>query len=176
MIFYGSNWNSIVDEIASKAGDPRTYGVDFYINADGRFNEIINMWKQAGYDKSGTVEWVNYYPGKDFNKQVVTDFEELVGYTCAKAWISKIRPGMYAPYHWDIDDHEEEYLKQGELKRWSVIVSNSQKGQVFILEDKLFHLEEQGTVIDWPTHRAWHGGGNCSFEPKYMFHFLGIKK
>lgn len=176
MIFYNERWDEILEEISNREGDPRTYGVDFYINADGRFNEIIEMWKQAGYDKSGTVEWINYYPGKDFSKQVIIDFEQLVGYKCAKAWISKVRPGCYAPYHWDIDDHEEEYLSQGELKRWSVIVSKSQKGQVFIIEDKVVHLAPQGTVIEWPTHRAWHGGGNCSFEPKYMFHFLGIKK
>ena len=51
MIFYGDKWNTILDEIADQEGDVRTYGVDFYINADGRFNEIVDLWKQAGYDK-----------------------------------------------------------------------------------------------------------------------------
>lgn len=176
MIFYGNKWDTILDEIANQEGDPRTYGVDFYINADGRFNEIIEMWQQAGYDKSGTVEWINYYPGKHFNEQVEKDFENLVGYKCAKAWISKIRPGKYAPYHWDIDDHEEEYLAQGELKRWSCTVSKPKKGQVFIVENIVVHGEPQGTVLEWPTYKSWHGGGNCSFEPKYLFNFLGIKK
>lgn len=176
MIFYGDKWDGILAEIADQQGDARTYGVDFYVNADGRFNEVIEMWKTAGYDKSGTVEWINYYPGKHFNSQVVKDFEELSGYTCAKSWISKIRPGRYAPYHWDIDDQEEEYLAQGELKRWSCTISKPKFGQVFIVEDTVLHNQPQGTLIEWSTHRAWHGGGNCSFEPKYMFHFLGIKK
>jgi hypothetical protein len=176
MIFYGDKWNTIIDEIADQEGDVRTYGVDFYINADGRFNEIIDLWKQAGYDKSGTVEWINYYPGKHFNEQVVKDFEDLTGTECAKAWISKIRPGRYAPYHWDIDDHEEEYLAKGSLIRYTCTASKPKSGQVLIVEDTVIHNDDQGTVFEWPNHRAWHAGGNCSFEPKYLFNFLGIKK
>jgi hypothetical protein len=175
-IFYGSDWNTILEQIKDKEGEARTYGVDFYVNADGRFNNIIDLWKQAGYDKSGTVEWINYYPGKHFDQSVVEAFEKFTGYKCARAWISKIRPGKYAPYHWDIDDQEEEYLAQGELKRWSCTVSEPSKGQVFIVEDTVIHNEPQGTVIEWPNHRAWHAGGNCSFKPKYLFNFLGIKK
>jgi hypothetical protein len=86
----------------------RTYGADFYINADGRFDKIIEQWKKAGYDKSGTVEWINYYPDKHFDSNIVKQFEQFTNTICARAWVSKIRPGKYAPYHNDIDDKEEE--------------------------------------------------------------------
>ncbi len=170
------NWQELVDSLKDQQGDPRTYGVDFYINADGRFNQVIDLWKQAGYDKSGTVEWINYYPGKHFNQDVISKFEEYTDTTCVKAWISKIKPGKYAPYHWDIDDHEEEYLKQGQLVRYTAHPCTPNKGQVLVVDQHVFHMEHQGNVYKWEDHRAWHGGGNCSFEPKYLFNFLGIKK
>ena len=170
------NWQALIDSLEGKDGEVRTYGVDFYKNVDGRFNEIIELWNKAGYDKSGTVEWVNYYPGKHFDQSFIKQFEEYTGTTCARAWVSKIRPGKYAPYHWDIDDHEEEYLKQGELVRFTAHPCQPSLGQVLIVEDHVFHNEAQGNTYQWPTHRAWHAGGNCSFKPKYLFNFLGVKK
>lgn len=170
------NWQALIDSLDGVEGDRRAYGVDFYKNEDGRFNEIIDLWKKAGYDKSNTVEWINYYPGKHFSDQVVKDFEKFTGCSCARAWISKIRPGRYAPYHIDIDDNEEEYLKQGELVRFTAHAGISKMGQVLIVDEMVFHMEKQGNVYRWGNYRAWHAGGNCSFEPKYLFNFLGIKK
>ena len=170
------DWQSIVDQVQDLQGDARTYGVDFYINADGRFDQVISMWQQAGYDKSNTVEWINYYPGKHFSQDVISKFESYTNTKCVKAWISRINPGKYAPYHWDIDDHEEEYLKQGQLVRYTAHPCQPSKGQVLIVDKHVFHMEEQGNVYKWNDHRAWHGGGNCSFKPKFLFNFLGIKK
>jgi hypothetical protein len=170
------DWQELVNSLEGKDGDVRTYGIDFYINADGRFNEIIEQWKKAGYDKSGTVEWINYYPDKHFDATIIKQFEEFTKTTCIRAWVSKIRPGKYAPYHIDIDDKEEEYLAQGELVRYTAHPCVPSKGQVLIVDQTVFHLEEQGNIYRWPDYRAWHAGGNCSFEPKYLFNFLGIKK
>ena len=170
------NWQALIDELQNKDGDVRSYGGNFYHNDDGRFDEIINLWKTAGYDKSGTVEWINYYPGKHFDASVIKQFEEYTNTECIRAWISKVRPGRYAPYHKDIDDDEELYLARGELVRYTAHPSISEKGQVFIVEDSVFHLEEQGNVYQWPSYRAYHAGGNCSFKPKFLFNFLGIKK
>lgn len=170
------DWDSVLDSIKNIEGDKRSYGIDFYINADGRFNEIINLWNKAGYDKSGTVEWINYYPGKHFDSDCVRQFEEYTNTKCIRAWISKINPGKYAPYHVDVDDREEEYSAQGELVRFTAHPCHPSKGQVLIVENTVFHMEEQGNVYQWSTHRDWHGGGNCSFNPKYLFNFLGIRK
>jgi hypothetical protein len=170
------NWQQLVDSIATQEGEARTYGVDFYQNTDGRFDEVIKLWNQAGYDKSGTVEWINYYPGKHFDELYVKQFEEYVGVKCIRAWMSKIRPGRYAPYHTDIDDHEEEYLKQGELVRFTAHPCLPTPGQVLIVDNHVFHNEIQGNIYQWPNHLAWHAGGNCSFKPKYLFNFLGVKQ
>jgi hypothetical protein len=175
MIFNSDNWDSVIDSLSTQQGEVRSYGVKFYRNDDGRFDEIIDLWKTAGYDQAGTVEWINFYPGKHFDASIVTEFEKLTGTRCAKCWISAIRPGRYAPYHWDVDDKEEQYLAQGQLIRYSCTISKPVSGQVFIVEDQVVHNYPQGTVIEWPNHRAWHAGGNCSFKTKYLFNFLGIK-
>lgn len=170
------NWQALINRIEGTEGERRSYGVNFYKNADGRFNEIIELWNKAGYDKSGTVEWINYYPGKHFDQSYIGQFEHFVGMKCARAWISKINPGRYAPYHIDIDDNEEQYLQQGNLVRFTAHPCYPTKGQVLIVEDMVFHMEEQGSTYRWPHYRAWHAGGNCSFEPKYLFNFLGIEQ
>jgi len=173
MIF---NWQQLIDSIDISQGEVRSYGVDFYRNTDGRFNHIIDMWQKAGYDKTGTVEWINFYPDKHFDASVVKEFEKFTGTTCARAWISMIRPGKMAPYHQDIDDNLEEYLKQGDLVRYSVNACEPSNGQIFIVEDTALYNQPQGTIYEWPHYLSWHAGGNCSFKSKFLFNYLGIKK
>jgi hypothetical protein len=175
-MIYNIDWKTITDNLDLSKGEIRSYGVNFYKNEDGRFNHIINLWKTAGYDKTETVEWINFYPGKHFDIKIVEDFELLSNTKCARAWVSCIRPGKMAPYHQDIDDNEEEYLKQGELVRFSVNINNHSNGQLFIVENTALYNQPIGTVYQWPTHLAWHSGGNCSFKPKFLFNYLGIKK
>jgi hypothetical protein len=180
MKFFGNcdsiNWQALVDSLSDVSGEARTYGVDFYNNATGKFNEIIDLWQQAGYDTAGTVEWINYYPNKHFDNKLVIQYEHYTGVTCARAWISKIRPGRYAPYHWDIDNNEDEFLKQGELVRFTTHMSTPIPGQVFIVSDQVCHMEPVGNTYQWDSYKDWHAGGNCSFESKYLFNFLGIVK
>lgn len=175
-MLYDINWQDIINNLDLAQGEVRSYGVNFYRNEDGRFNHIIDLWKTAGYDKTDSVEWINFYPGKHFDNVVVTEFEKLTNTVCARAWISCIRPGKMAPYHQDIDDQIEEYLKQGELVRFSVNASEPSTGQLFIVEDTALYNVPQGTIYEWPHYLAWHAGGNCSFKPKFLFNFLGIRK
>lgn len=170
------DWQHIIDSLDLSQGEIRSYGVNFYRNEDGRFNHIIDLWQQAGYDKTETVEWINFYPDKHFNSDFITEFETATNTKCSRAWISMIRPGKMAPYHQDIDDNEEEYLKQGTLVRYSVCANKPEHGQIFVVEDHVCYNQPQGTLLEWPDYRAWHAGGNCSFKPKFLFNFLGIKK
>lgn len=169
------SWNQLLNEIKDKQGDAKVPTEQFYQNKDGRFDEMIRTWKQAGYDKLDSVEWINYYPGKDFNEAHVTQFAEEHNLKCARAWVSKIRPGKMAPYHQDIDDNIEEYLAQGSLVRYSVFISEPKPGAVFLFHDEVYHLKPQGTIIKWGDYMNWHAGVNCGLSDKYMFHFLGIK-
>ena len=173
--FFAGKWDSIIDTLSIEEGERKAFGEEFYKNTDGRFNKNINMLVKAGYDKVDTVEWINYYPGKHFDILPVKEFEKFVGMKCARAWISKIRPGKYAPIHQDIDDNIEEYLAQGELFRFSTFISQPHPGGVFIVEDQCFHCEPSGNTYQWSNYMEWHAGGNCGLHDKFMFHFLGIK-
>lgn len=175
--FFAGKWDSIIDLMSVvHSGESRRFDQQFFENADGRFDENIEMLKKAGYDKVDSVEWINYYPGRHFDDLCVRKFEEFVDMKCARAWISKIRPGKYAPIHQDIDDSIEEYQAQGELFRFSTFVSQPHPGGVFAFKDKCFHMEASGNTYKWNHYMDWHAGGNCGLHDKYMFHFLGIKQ
>jgi hypothetical protein len=170
------DWQNLIDQLESQEGDLKAFGVDFYKNVDGRFNENIQLLADAGYEQAGTAEWYNYYPTTHFSEDIVKKFETWTNTKCARAWLSKIKPGRYAPYHVDIDDNEEQYLSQGELVRYTCHPCKPEKGQVLIVDSMVFHLEDQGNVYRWGHYRNYHGGGNCSFKSKYLFNYLGIKK
>ena len=49
--FYKGKWDSIIETLLIQDGDPKTIDKAFYKNIDGRFDEVIDLWKSAGYDK-----------------------------------------------------------------------------------------------------------------------------
>jgi hypothetical protein len=174
-MLYDIDWDLIISKLLLEEGDVKVPGKQFYLNTDGRFDETIKIWTDAGYDKSEAVEWINYYPGKHFDKAIVDMFSQLVNCKCARSWISRIRPGKMAPYHQDIDDNIEEYQALGELVRYSVFISKPAPGSIFLFKDNVYYLQPQGTVTEWDHYLDWHAGTNCGFTDKFMFHFLGIK-
>jgi hypothetical protein len=173
-MLYNNDWNAVIQGLELDQGEVKTPDAKFYLNTDGRFDQIITKWKAAEYDKSDSVEWINYYPEKHFPVKIIKDFETWSGTKCARSWISRIRPGKMAPLHQDIDDHIEKYLEQGTLIRYGVLMSKPSPGAIFMFEDRAYHLEPQGTVFVWKNYLEWHAGANCGFEDKFMFHFLGI--
>lgn len=174
-MLYDIDWNNLIAGIVLEQGDVRVPGKKFYQNTDGRFDEIINKWQSAGYESSGSVEWINYYPGKHFDNRVIDKLATAMGLSPARCWISKIRPGKMAPYHQDIDDDIEKYLQYGPIERYSIFISRPSLGSVFLLKNQVFHLQPQGTMVKWDNYLDWHAGVNCGFEDKFMLHFLGTK-
>ena len=51
------------------------------------------------------IEWINYYPGKEFSMEIAEKFGEFVcSSRMIKSWISKIYPGKtQKSWHWDWD-------------------------------------------------------------------------
>lgn len=172
--FFTDKWDNIIDSLRLQNGDRRAFGETFFKNIDGRFDKNIQKLIDAGYDKVDSVEWINYYPNKHFDLEPILEFEKYVNLKCARAWISKIRPGKMAPMHQDVDDDLEKYLEQGNLIRYSIFISKPCPGAVFLFNDSVHYLEPQGSVIKWNHYLDWHAGANCGFDDKFMFHFLGI--
>jgi len=138
-------------------------------------DEVVDLWENAGYktvDNGGTVNWDMFLPGKQFDQSIVDKFANFAQISNYKsAWISRIHPGRFAPQHWDVNDDETELSKIPDVVRFHCHMSKPKFGHIFIVEDKCFYNQDQGSVYKWSSRKLWHAGTNCGLEPKYIFNF-----
>lgn len=136
---------------------------------------VVEIWEKAGYRNSadgGTVGWDMFFPGKQFDQSVVDKFSEFVGIENSRAvWISRIHPGRFAPMHWDVNDDEEELSKLPDPIRFHCHIGKPSFGHIFIVEDKCFYNEMQGSTYKWPSRKSWHAGTNCGLVSKYILNY-----
>ena len=136
------------------------------------YQRLMKNWIDAGYDMN-EIEWWDYYPGQHFDISVQDKISEFVNARPRRVFVSEVHPGRVVPWHWDIEDYEAEWLAEGDLKRYIIFMQKPQLGHVLPLEKHCFHMMPQGDVWEWDSHRDWHAGINLSFEPHFLFHFLG---
>ena len=135
--------------------------------------DILKMWQDANFNPN-SIKWTNYYPDSHYDK----DLEEDVAFYLRlngvhRSWISKVDPGYYAPWHWDVDDNENLYLQKGEIKRYSIMLDTPAVGHIFILGNDYLYNTPQGSIFKWNLYKDWHAGINAGLTSKYMFHILG---
>lgn len=136
------------------------------------YRGIIDTWTEAGYDLKD-IYWHDYYPGEHFDIEIQTKFADLVNADPLRVFVSDVAPGRNVPYHWDVEDKEEEWLAQGDLKRWVCFIDKPRWGNVLILEDECFYNVEQGEIWEWDNYRSHHAGTVLGQHHQYLFHFLG---
>lgn len=176
----GIDWDSVVDICKNcNTGDLNTpVGVidRSESEADGPLLEsyrgIMNTWLDAGYNLEEIV-WNDYYPGEHFDIGVEETFAKIVNAEPRRVFVSEVAPGRNVPYHWDVEDKEEEWLAEGELKRWVCFMDKPRWGSILILEDECFHNVAQGEIWEWDSYRSYHAGTVCGKDTQYLFHFLG---
>lgn len=165
------NWDFIISKLTNGSDvtvDPSRWNMD-----NPEYSKILDLWKNANFNLDA-VKWTNYYPEKDFPDGVVGHIaQELNLKQVHRAWISKIDPGYMAPWHWDVDDNESEYLKHGAIKRYTIIIRQMTKGHTLIIGDDVFYNKPVDTIIKWAKHNEWHSSSNAGLEPSYLFHILG---
>jgi hypothetical protein len=174
------DWDEVVNLcINSNTGDRNTpQAVIDRSNAEAEgallesYHEVLNVWINAGYNLK-EIEWNDYYPGHHFDISVQEKFADLVNADPLRVFVSEVMPGRNVPYHWDVEDHEQEWLKHGTIERWVCFIDKPQWGSVLILEDQAFHCIPQHTVYKWDNYKSWHAGTNCGTAPQYLFHFIG---
>jgi len=136
------------------------------------YRGIIDTWSNAGY-KLSDIYWYDYYPGVHFDIEIQNKFADIVNADPRRVFVSEVDPGRNVPYHWDVEDKEQEWLAQGELKRWVCFMDKPRWGSVLILEDQCFYNIAQGEIWEWDYYRSHHAGTNCGKHKQYLFHFLG---
>jgi len=139
------------------------------------YRGIIDTWKDAGY-KLEDIIWHDYYPGEHFDIEIQNKFADIVNAEPRRVFVSDVAPGRNVPYHWDVEDKEEEWLAEGELKRWVCFMDKPRWGSVLILEDECFHNVEQGAIYEWNHYRSYHAGTVVGKDNQYLFHFLGAPR
>jgi hypothetical protein len=138
----------------------------------GDYHVLMKNWVDAGYNMN-EIEWFDYYPGQHFDIEVQEKIANFVNADPRRVFVSEVFPGKIVPWHWDIEDHEEEWLAEGELRRYVVFMQKPQVGHVLPLEKHAFYNMPQGDVWEWDNHRDWHAGLNLGLTTHYLFHFLG---
>jgi hypothetical protein len=120
-----------------------------------------------------SIEWINYYPDKEFSMDIAHKFGNFVkAPRMIKCWISKVLPGKTAPWHWDWDVDWKKYIENGQPIRFTAMINPPTVGHVFIVGDQALYNEKQGDVHKWSDFRSYHAGTNCGLVPKFNFNYL----
>lgn len=166
-----NNWEFIINNLTNGTDvtvDPARWNL-----GNPEYKKILKLWTSANFNLDA-IKWTNYYPITSFPEVIVNQISKKLGLKHVhRAWISKIDPGYMAPWHWDVDDHEEDYLKLGLIKRYTIIIKQMAKGHILIIGEDYFYNKPADTVIKWANYREWHSSSNAGLEPSYLFHILG---
>lgn len=178
------DWNKVISQIKPATGDFNTV-TSVVDRSDAEavgdndllssYKDVIGTWQNAGYDLK-EIQWYDYYPEQHFDIEVQNIFADIVNAIPRRVFVSELFPGRCVPYHWDVEDHEKEWLQQGDLVRYVCFMDKPKFGHVLILEDQCFYNIEQHEIYLWDWYRSHHAGTNCGTEPYYLFHFLGTPR
>jgi hypothetical protein len=175
------NCNELCAEIKIEDGHFKTaaspYSLDINLSDDLK-EEAISMyekWKSEGYIDSDVVEWINFYPKKNFRIEHINKLATFLQLTPKNVWISSIKPGKCVPWHWDIESNASAWMEEGNLVRYTVFIDRPKVGHILIVQKDIFHMIEQGSIYRWNTWNDYHIGVNIGFGQKYVLHIVGIE-
>lgn len=144
--------------------------------------EVRDLWLNAGYvansSRDNPLAWEAWYSGVHFDSAVPDVLcKELGIKPIDVSMVTRLIPGRFAPWHWDIRDQEtiekfESYNKP--IVRVHIHMNKPEPGHVFVIDDHTFYAEEQGSMYKWPDWKSWHAGGNCGLKSKYQFSIIGV--
>jgi hypothetical protein len=179
------NWDLVINKIKNRPGE-RIGNTKEIFDDNGLPNETrpdhyaqTMLLRTAGYHTGDSIEWLNYYPIKDFNQKVEKMFATFVDVKPICSWISSIRPGKCIPYHWDFDyGKKDKKISQNRdrVVRYTCHIGDPKFGHVFATDDHCFYNEDNGNTYEWDNLDVFHGGSNFGLEPKFLFNFIGMKK
>jgi hypothetical protein len=180
------DWDSIIASITPRTGAynsplgvkeraEKELGTEDVV-AYKNYLDIFKTWEAAGYDLKN-IEWWDYYARPHtygvYDQSVLDAFEKIVGFKCRTNFISEIMPGQCVPYHWDIEDREEQWLAEGaDLVRYVCFIQTPTTGHIFIDHEDCFYNIPQHEIYEWNHYKDYHAGTNVGMEPYYLFHYL----
>lgn len=140
------------------------------------YRRVIDNWKTAGYNLEQIV-WYDYYPGEHFPIEVQDKFAEFINAKPLRVFVSEVFPGVTIPYHWDVEDKEDEWLETyGQLYRFVCCMDKPNLGAGLFFDKSFLYMNDQGDTYEWDHYQDFHSSANGGEKPSYYFHFLGYKE
>jgi hypothetical protein len=168
------DWDTVIERCRQAKGTYLVYNQKCFPKSKD-FEQLDNLWKTAGYTHdNSSIEWINYFP-EDFGKEIVEKFQTIVKTKPWMVWISKIRPGKMAPWHFDAHQNIDDFLKLGNPVRYTCYIQEPQHGHISIVGGSSVYRPTKGSIYQWPSYDAWHCGMNGGLVDKYMFNYWGYQ-
>lgn len=166
------DWNTVVEEIIDKPGKLVTADRSKWkMDTNPVYGELVELWEKANFNFDA-IKWINYYPGEDFDNEVIVKLENLLKVKTIKVWLARINPGWCTPWHWDTDDNEVEWNKLGNTRRFMIFIDPPAVGHMLAMEDHCFYNEAVGNIYEWSDYKLWHAGTNVGLAPKFILHWM----
>jgi hypothetical protein len=167
------DWEKIMNDLSNQDGLPITTDKTKWNLTTPGYNEIYQIWDNAKFNIN-SIKWINYYPIHHYDQELINNIKSYLKLKgIHRSWISRIDPGFYAPWHWDVDDQENIYLKKGIIKRYSIMMNLPAMGHIFILGNDYLFNTPQGSIFEWKNYKDWHSGINAGLTSKFMLNILG---
>lgn len=128
---------------------------------------------KAGYRDGNSIEFRHYYYPQHFDFSFIKEIESLTNTKHLKSFVSEIKPGKCAPWHWDINPDLKHY-PVNLVERFVCFINKPKFGQAFMIEEECFYMEPQGNIYRYPNLNSWHAGFNAGLETKFLFTFTGL--
>lgn len=167
------NWDSVIQEIAPKPGTVLHYNDSTFDRTLPGFDKLALEWERAGYKLNDpAIEWINYFPGHDFDISIQNQFESIVKFKPFSAWISRIKPLRMAPWHFDAHS-KITTIKDKNIKRYVCYIEQPSSAHVSIVGDTVIYKPPQGSIYEWNDYNEYHCGMNGGYTDKYLFNYWG---
>jgi hypothetical protein len=130
---------------------------------------ILQGWRDKNFDFN-KINWSSYSSGDHYNDELVNKVANILNLKedILSSWISCVLPGDCCPAHWDLDSNPD--IPGDRLVRFHIHMSSPAPGQIFIVENEVFHMKSQGDIFMWDHRRQYHSTSNSGFAPQYLFH------
>ena len=180
------DWDSFISQLETI--DPMVgyqYDEDRAESIDPAILDTQEAWTKAGYNikdtsKNSPIAWEAWYSGLHFDNTIQDLICDMLNLTPVDhTMVTRLVPGRFAPWHWDIKNEEtvarlESYNKP--IVRLHIHMNKPQPGHVFVVGDHCFYNEQQGSIYKWPSWRSYHAGANCGLVSKYQFSIIAVER
>lgn len=125
----------------------------------------------AIHDKSSSTIYYEYQ-SLEFNKKIPSDFYEYYNFVEDNCYIKilKMLPGNFMIPHYD--NYSGLKTSNHNASRLWISLTEPKFGHLLVVEDKVFHMAEQGTVTHFKKNEL-HFSANLGYEDRYIMIITG---